>query len=139
MAGITQLVPNFVTRWHCVLHYIYNNELGSISRRLMKILFIEIDIQIDIYKSYLISSDGPNNQRCYNSYLSNCNLSLALISCWWLIWPIQNDIKKTEKLLKPWHMGTHLRVLSQSYLMNNNMTGFRWFSKIVASLCFGPK
>ena len=46
---------------------------------------------------------------------------------------------KTEKLLKPWHMGTYLRVLRQSYLMNTNMTGFRWFSKIFASLCFGQK
>ena len=30
--------------------------------------------------------------------------------------------------LKPWHMGTHLRVLSESYPMNFNMAGFRWFS-----------
>ena len=28
-----------------------------------------------------------------------------------------------------WHMGTHLRLLSESYQMNTNMTGFRWFSK----------
>ena len=26
-------------------------------------------------------------------------------------------------------MGTYLRVLSESYPMNNNMTGIRWFSK----------
>ena len=26
-------------------------------------------------------------------------------------------------------MGTHLRVLSESYQMNTNMTGFGWFSK----------
>ena len=32
-------------------------------------------------------------------------------------------------------MGTHLRVLSESYPMNTNMTGFRWFSKIFVSLC----
>ena len=31
--------------------------------------------------------------------------------------------KKPEKWLKPWHMGTHLRALSESYLMNTNMTG----------------
>ena len=31
-------------------------------------------------------------------------------------------------------MGTHLRVLGESYQMNTNMTGFRWFSKIFASL-----
>ena len=34
-------------------------------------------------------------------------------------------------------MGTHLRVLSESYPMNTNMTGFGWLSKIFASLCFG--
>ena len=37
-------------------------------------------------------------------------------------------------LLKPWHMGTHPRVLSESYPMNTNMTGFRWFSNIFKSL-----
>ena len=26
--------------------------------------------------------------------------------------------KKTEKLLKPWQMGTHLRVLGESFQMN---------------------
>ena len=29
-------------------------------------------------------------------------------------------------------MGTYLRVLSESYPMNTNTTGFRWFSKIFA-------
>ena len=47
--------------------------------------------------------------------------------------------KQIEKWLKPWHMGTYLRVLSESCPMNTNMTGFRWFSKIFASLCFGRK
>ena len=42
-----------------------------------------------------------------------------------------------EKSLKLWHMGTHLRVLNESYPMSTKMTGFRWFSKIFASLCFG--
>ena len=41
--------------------------------------------------------------------------------------------RNTEKWMKPWHMGTHLRVLSDSYPMNTNMTGFRWFSKIFVS------
>ena len=31
-------------------------------------------------------------------------------------------------------MGTHMRVLSERYLMNTNMTGFRRLSKIFASL-----
>ena len=35
-------------------------------------------------------------------------------------------------------MGTHLRVLNESYLMiHTKGTGFRWLSKIFASLCFG--
>ena len=61
------------------------------------------------------------------------------LCCWRLIWPTQNDAKKLGKCLKSWHMGTHLRVLSESYPMNTNMIGFRWFSKIFASLCFGRK
>ena len=36
--------------------------------------------------------------------------------------------KNTGKWPKPWQMGTHMRVLSESCLMNTNMTGFRWFS-----------
>ena len=38
--------------------------------------------------------------------------------CLWLIWPLQNNAKKTGKWLKPWHMGTHLSVhreLSNEY------------------------
>ena len=45
--------------------------------------------------------------------------------------------EKPEKSLKPWQMGTHLRVLSESFQMNTNMTGFRWFSKIFAFLYIG--
>ena len=47
--------------------------------------------------------------------------------------------QKTWKWLKPWHMGTHLKVLSESYPVNTNMTGFTCLSKIFASLCFGQK
>ena len=31
--------------------------------------------------------------------------------------------KKAEKWLKPWHKGTHLRILCGSYSMNSNMKG----------------
>ena len=57
----------------------------------------------------------------------NCwrNASGLTLCCWWLIWPIQNDAKNLENQLKPWHMGTHLRALSMSYLMNTNITGSR--------------
>ena len=34
-------------------------------------------------------------------------------------------------------MSAHLGELSGSYLMNTKTTGFRWFSKVFASLCFG--
>ena len=51
--------------------------------------------------------------------------------------PIQKDAKKPNKWQK--QMGTHLRVLDKSFPLNTNMTGFRWLSKIFASLCFGRK
>ena len=47
--------------------------------------------------------------------------------------------EKPVKWLKPWHIGIPHRVLSKSYQINTNMTGFRGFSKIFASLCFGRK
>ena len=40
-------------------------------------------------------------------------------------------MQKAEKILKPWHMGNHLRVLSKSYPKTTNTTGFRWSSKIL--------
>ena len=47
-----------------------------------------------------------------------------------LFWPIQNDAKKLENDLNT------LRVLSEGFPMNTNMTGFRWFWK---HLHFSPK
>ena len=47
--------------------------------------------------------------------------------------------KNLEKCLKPWHMGTYLSVCNESYPMNTKMTGFRWFLKGLASLCFRRK
>ena len=38
-------------------------------------------------------------------------------------WPIQYDAKTLKKWLKPLHMGTHLRVLSESFQMNTQMIG----------------
>ena len=51
------------------------------------------------------------------------------------MWPIQNDAKTPEEWLKLWHMDTNLRVLNDSYSMNTNTTGYRWFLKIVMSVC----
>ena len=48
-------------------------------------------------------------------------------------------MQKPEKYMKPWQMGTHLRVLSKSYQMNTNMIGLSWFSKVVGYWCFGQK
>ena len=48
-------------------------------------------------------------------------------------------MQKTEKWQKPWHMGTHLKVLIESFQMNTNMTGFKFFSKNFASLHFERK
>ena len=47
--------------------------------------------------------------------------------------------KKPEKWLKTWQMGTHMRVLSESFPMSTHTTGFRWFSEFFAFLCFGWK
>ena len=44
--------------------------------------------------------------------------------CCWLLLPIQKMKEKTEKLLKPWHVGTHLKILNASYPMNTNTTEF---------------
>ena len=48
--------------------------------------------------------------------------------------------KISEKWLNRWHIGTHCdwRVLSESYLMNTYLTGFKLFSR-TESLCFGRK
>ena len=43
----------------------------------------------------------------------------------WFVFLLQNP----EKWLKPWHMATHLRLLSESFPINTNLVGFRWFSR----------
>ena len=48
-------------------------------------------------------------------------------------------MQKAVKWSKPWHTGTHLRVLSESITMNTKITRFKGFSKNFASLCFGWK
>ena len=50
---------------------------------------------------------------CYIYYFT----STWPLCWWWLILAIQNDAKNTLKWLKPWHMGSHLTVLSESYPM----------------------
>ena len=47
--------------------------------------------------------------------------------------------KNLKELLKPWHMGTHLRVLNKSCPMSTNMTLFRWFFKVLFFLVLWTK
>ena len=37
--------------------------------------------------------------------------------------------KETEKSLKSWHVGTHVRVLSESFPMNTSMAGLVGFQR----------
>ena len=85
------------------------------------------------FKSYFQKYDRSRRLRSSKSQGMN-RLTLMLLVAY-----LGNTkwCKKAGKWLKPWHMGTHLRVLSESYPMNTNMTWFRWFPKIFAPLHFG--
>ena len=62
--------------------------------------------------------------------LTNFLIIFLLPLCWWwFILLIQNDAKNLKKWLKPWHMGTHLRVLMNQH----GSAWFSWLSKIIAS------
>ena len=61
--------------------------------------------------------DAAREKKMLYQRLSSLTLMLL-----WLLWSKQNTVKKVEKLLNPWHMGTHLRVLSESYPMTTIMT-----------------
>ena len=58
--------------------------------------------------------------------------------CWWLILPVQNHAK-SQKMAETLAYRYTRRVLSESYLMNTKMRGFRKFSEIFVSLCFWQK
>ena len=83
-------------------------------------------------------------QAVFLPYIMRSPWSWSPLRCWWLILPkwYQNChntrwCKESGKWLKPWHMGTHLGVLSERIPINTNKTGFGWLSKIFAFLCFG--
>ena len=87
-----------------------------------------------------------DNARCFA--WNRCFLLtflLLLEECWLTLTLLAVNLvntkwcKNPEKWLKPWQMGTYLRVLSDSFPMNTNMTGLRWFSKFFASMCLGQK
>ena len=65
-----------------------------------------------------------------NTNYCSCLLHLTLM----LLVSNLTNMKRCKTPEKPWHMGTHLRVLIKGNPLNTNMTGFRWFSKIFASL-----
>ena len=46
---------------------------------------------------------------------------------------IQNDVKTPLKRPKPLQIGTHLRVLGESFPMNTNMTRFIYIQKYMPS------
>ena len=88
----------------------------------------------------------PRCCRCLDRALSSigvCMIYVGLEDCTLTLMRLFANLaitkwcKKTENWLKPWHMVPHLRVLSKSYPLNTNVTGFRWFKKIFASFCFG--
>ena len=70
----------------------------------------------------------------HHLYLLQGNVLLYLLCCWWLILPTQYDAQKLKSEGNPCYMGTHLRVLSESYPLNTNMTGFRWFLENLCAL-----
>ena len=73
------------------------------------------------------------------SVINNLEKNLLILMLLVANFCITKWCKQAGKWLKPWQIGTHLRVLSESFPMNTNMTGFRLFSKIFVSLWFGRK
>ena len=65
----------------------------------------------------------------YSSYTKYTNLNRVLPAAIFFYLANTKWCKTPEKLLKPRHMGTHMRVLSESFLTNTNTTGLRWFTK----------
>ena len=55
------------------------------------------------------------------------NSQVIFLPCWHE--RVNQKAKKLKKWMKPWHMGTHLKVLSNSYPINTKLTGFRVFLK----------
>ena len=85
------------------------------------------------YLGYLYLHGNSNDQPMQN-------LVSKPPCCWWLIWSLQNDAKIPEKWLKPWYMGTHLRVYStRAFRWIPAWQGLNGFQKIFASLCCGWK
>ena len=99
--------------WSKFLHQIFSLQFSCIQDFIIiiRLLFLAA-----------VSFDGLNYYTNFKFFLALTLLVANLANTKWC--------KKPEKRLKPWHMGTHLRVLSESYPINTNMTG---------SNCLGSK
>ena len=98
-----------------------------------------------IHQSHLLNPFNARKYRCWGDvrvHMSNTSITSPKLTLPMLqVANLANTkwCKKPEKWMEPCWIGTHLRVLSESYSMNTNMTGFRRFSKIFPSYCFGRK
>ena len=79
-----------------------------------------------------MSAHLPGFQSFFRSFALSCILSCKPLCCWWLIRPLQNDAKNTK--MTETFAGTHLRILSERYPMNTNMTGPCAFDKSSLSI-----
>ena len=94
--------------------------------------------------SFLLPSGAKTwsdiSQQYFGKYLTE-SYSLVLKKHFSIIFQILllfdvENWKRTEILAYGY---SHLRVLTESYPLNTNMTGFRWFPKKKVSLCAGRK
>ena len=92
------------------------------------------------------TSPPPPPQNPGTPCLSLCLSSLLIhLSSLTLMLLLLDKFAKTrwcenfKKWLKPWHIGTHLKVLSKSYWINTNMAGFGRFLKLFVFLWLGGK
>ena len=99
--------------------------------------------QASCHRTYYRALDTPNlnNQQSRQNLSRKISLGMYGLTLMLLEANLANTkyCKNPEKSLKPWHIGTHLRVLREGYPMSTNMTGFRWFSKLFAFFCYGRK
>ena len=90
-----------------------------------------------IPRTWIALVEGLPSHILYTIHQNPESVYLSILTLMLLVANLANSKwckKKIEKWLKPWQMGTHLRVLGESSPMNTNMTGLRLFSKIFASL-----
>ena len=89
----------------------------------------------------ILTTPAVLNQAEHIRYMSTSQLDLyAYLMLTRML--LEDNFFNTKMMQKTWKMsetlanGTHLRLLTESFPMNTNMTEFRWFPKFYASLCF---